>query len=216
MRIYSIICLSLLTLTALCFLGYFLYEICCSIRRKKTKVDDFDFDDFNEPKDDEPYIPELSGDAIQKLKPGREAWFVEQEIFPAVPRVLSFMTIVERYWAGIVLGALIGILVDRAPRDEQDFATVLEMLENAQIPEDADEDWQPSTDLFMKEYWETRSSKAYNSFRKYCTSQQTVIVLCTQIIQTICVKLYGFVPMYVSSLPHRFSMKGTVENDTDR
>lgn len=216
MRMFLMICMSLITLTALCFLGYFLYETCCSIRRKKSKADDSDFeeidDESDEVEDDESYVPKLSGNALQKLKSGREACFVEQEILPAVPRMLSFMTMQERHWVNVVLSAFIGVIVVAAPDYEQDFMTVLELLECAQKPEDADEDWQTATDLFMLEDCrKTKSSEAYSGFRKYCCNQQAIILLCIQIIQTICVNLYGYIPLTVSDIPRRMTMKGTDE-----
>ncbi len=215
MRILNIGGMSLIALAGLCFIYYFIKDICWSLKQKKTSTyeffaDDYHIDDDDE-NEDEPYVPKLSGDALQKLKSGREFSFVEQEIYPAVPRILAFMTMQERHWVDVVLSAFIGIIVDEAPSNEQDFATVLYLLENAFIPENADETWQTPTDLFIQACQDTSSSKAYNSFRKLCTNQQTVLLLCTQIIQTICVNQYGYVPTSVSDRPGMIPMKGVDE-----
>lgn len=211
MRILNIVGMSLIALSSLCLLWCLISDICLSLKCRKSSTDDFVADDDEDEDDFEPYIPKLSGDALQKLIPGREACFVEQEIFPAVPRILSFLTPCERKWVSDVLSAFIGIVVDTAPDYEQDFYTVLEILRFTEIPEDADEFWKSPAELLMDDNSEARFFPVYDRFRKDCTEQETIYLLCTQIIQSICVKLYDDIPLSVSNLPRRITMKGVPE-----
>lgn len=139
MRILNIAGMSLIALTHLLFLCFIVQEFCRTLRGKKHRADAPVFEGFDAAEEDEPYIPKLSADALQKLKPGREACFVEQEIFPAVPRMLSFMTMEERGWARMALSAFIGFILEISVEQEKDFTTVLALLENAAVPEAADE-----------------------------------------------------------------------------
>lgn len=152
MRILNIAGMSLIALTHLLFLCFIVHEFCRTLRGKKHRADAPVFEGFAAAEEDEPYIPKLSADALQKLKPGREACFVEQEIFPAVPRMLSFMTMEERGWARMALSAFIGFILEISVEQEKDFTTVLALLENAAIPEAADEDWKSVADLVMEDH----------------------------------------------------------------
>ena len=78
MRILNIAGMSLIALTHLLFLCFIVQEFCRTLRGKKHRADAPVFEGFAAAEEDEPYIPKLSADALQKLKPGREACFVEQ------------------------------------------------------------------------------------------------------------------------------------------
>lgn len=210
MKILNIFGMSLIVLSNICLLCYVFSDICSTVKRKKNKTDDFDFDSEDDLDDYEPYVPELSSDALQKLKPGRESYFVEHKVFPAVPRVLSFLTMDEREWVSLVLSGFIGIIVETAPEREKDFTTVLMMLKHTEIPEDADEDWKSVIDYFMEDYKESPSYRSYEHFRKYCPNRQSIYYFCSQIIKTIIVTLHGYIPESIAA-NCQTNKKGTKE-----
>ncbi len=62
------------------------------------------------------------------------------------------MTMEERGWARMALSAFIGFILEISVEQEKDFTTVLALLENAAIPEAADEDWKSVADLVMEDH----------------------------------------------------------------
>lgn len=211
MRILNIAGMSLIALTHLLFLCFIVQEFCRTLRGKKHRADAPVFEGFDAAEEDEPYIPKLSADALQKLKPGREACFVEQEIFPAVPRVLSFMTMEERGWARMALSAFIGFILEISVEQEKDFTTVLALLENAAVPEAADEGWKSVADLVMEDHKGLSCYSIFAFFREHCPDRQRIYSLCVQIVKTLCVNLYGFVPLAFTGNPLRTVVKGESE-----
>ncbi len=193
MRILNIAGMSLIALTHLLFLCFIVQEFCRTLRGKKHRADAPVFEGFAAAEEDEPYIPKLSADALQKLKPGREACFVEQEIFPAVPRML------------------IGFILEISVEQEKDFTTVLALLENAAIPEAADEDWESVADLVMEDHKGLSCYSIFAFFREHCPDRQRIYSLCIQIVKTLCVNLYGFVPLAFTGNPLRTVVKGESE-----
>ena len=68
MRILNIAGMSLIALTHLLFLCFIVQEFCRTLRGKKHRADAPVFEGFAAAEEDEPYIPKLSADALQKLK----------------------------------------------------------------------------------------------------------------------------------------------------
>ena len=71
MRILNIAGMSLIALTHLLFLCFIVHEFCRTLRGKKHRADVPVFEGFAAAEEDEPYIPKLSADALQKLLPAR-------------------------------------------------------------------------------------------------------------------------------------------------
>ena len=136
---------------------------------------------------------------------------MEQEIFPAVPRMLSFMTMEERGWARMALSAFIGFILEISVEQEKDFTTVLALLENAAIPEAADEDWKSVADLVMEDHKGLSCYSIFAFFREHCPDRQRIYSFCIQIVKTLCVNLYGFVPLAFTGNPLRTIVKGESE-----
>ena len=212
MRILNIAGMSLIALTHLLFLCFIVQEFCRTLRGKKHRADAPVFEGFAAAEEDEPYIPKLSADALQKLLTARGLGCQNDcQIFPAVPRMLSFMTMEERGWARMALSAFIGFILEISVEQEKDFTTVLALLENAAIPEAADEDWESVADLVMEDHKGLSCYSIFAFFREHCPDRQRIYSLCIQIVKTLCVNLYGFVPLAFTGNPLRTVVKGESE-----
>ncbi len=75
-------------------------------------------------------LPPLWTDPIRHLSPADAGKFVEEQIFPRSAEIISALDENDRRSASLLLSSLIGFLVERAPDDEKDLPTLLEMLDN--------------------------------------------------------------------------------------
>ena len=121
------------------------------------------------------------------------------------------MTMEERGWARMALSAFIGFILEISVEQEKDFTTVLALLENAAIPEAADKDWKSVADLVMEDHKGLSCYSIFAFFREHCPDRQHIYSFCTQIVKTLCVNLYGFVPLAFTDNPLRTVVKGESE-----
>ncbi len=184
---------------------------------KKILEDDGDDEDYSwcGELEAEPYIPELTSDALLHLKPARISTFVRDKMFPEAPRTLAHMTMDERYMAEKLLTSYIGFILDTAPDTEQDFCVLLELLENSAVPRDSE---CPSvTEMVFedakKQEGETKYYDTYRFFKNVCKDPVFIIRCCTEIVSVIVVKLYGYSPISADSI--NFMPGGNVEYDNE-
>ena len=57
----------------------------------------------------------------------------------------------------------------------------------------------------------SRSREIFAFFREHCPDRQHIYSLCVQIVKTLCVNLYGFVPLAFTGNPLRTVVKGESE-----
>ena len=88
---------------------------------------------------------------------------------------------------------------------------MLALLENAAIPEAADEDWKSVADLVMEDHKGLSCYSIFAFFREHCPDRQRIYSFCIQIVKTLCVNLYGFVPLAFTDNPLRTVVKGESE-----
>ena len=85
------------------------------------------------------------------------------------------------------------------------------LLENAAIPEAADEDRKSVADLVMEDHKGLSCYSIFAFFREHCPDRQRIYSFCIQIVKTLCVNLYGFVPLAFTGNPLRTVVKGESE-----
>ena len=90
-------------------------------------------------------------------------------------------------------------------------AEVLALLENAAIPEAADGDRKSVADLVMEDHKGLSCYSIFAFFREHCPDRQRIYSFCIQIVKTLCVNLYGFVPLAFTGNPLRTVVKGESE-----
>ncbi len=171
---------------------------------KKILEDDEDDEDYSwcGELEAEPYIPELTSDALLHLKPARIGTFVHDKMFPEAPRTLAHMTMDERYMAEKLLTSYIGFILDAAPDTEKDFCVLLELLENSTVPRDSE--YPSVTEMVLedskKQEGESRFYEVYRFFKDVCKDPVFIIRCCTEIVSVIVVKLYGYIPVSAENI----------------
>ena len=108
---------------------------------------------------------------------------------------------------GLAFGLAVNIFVHPYANERQ----VLALLENAAIPEAADKDWKSVADLVMEDHKGLSCYSIFAFFREHCPDRQHIYSFCTQIVKTLCVNLYGFVPLAFTDNPLRTVVKGESE-----
>ncbi len=145
--------------------------------------------------EDEPAEPPLSIDAIRHLFRGEVHDFVRNKLLPSGQETLSALTEPEQTAARFLFCALIGYLKEEAPKDEQSFPMVMEMLNYAEgAKEDGDKD---VIDILMEETAaRTHLREEYFSdYRRYQLMQvdkTRVLLACRVIINDLLGKLYRY------------------------
>ena len=139
--------------------------------------------------------PALSIDAIRHLFRGEVHDFVCNKLLPSGQETLSALTEPEQTAARFLFCALIGYLKEEAPKDEQSFPMVMEMLNYAEgAKEDGDKD---VIDILMEETAaRTHLREEYFSdYRRYQLMQvdkTRVLLACRVIINDLLGKLYRY------------------------
>ncbi len=204
MTIFHTAVMVIIALDSIYLLSMCVSDICYKIKRywrKKAGKQDDELAFLEDGEDFEPFLPELGTDALIKLKPDRISLFVEDKMFPAAPRTLAHLTCDEKYQAQYLLTAYIGMLMDTAPDCEKDFTVLLELLENAVPERDGSK---PVSELLIEEqkYMSgvTRFYASYLRFQKWCKDKPLITRACLEIVRTIVVKVYGYIPADVSGL----------------
>ncbi len=195
-------------------------------RKQEEKLKKFLEDDLEDDEDEdyswdddefeiEPYVPELTSDALQHLKPARISTFVREKMFPEALRTLAHMTMDERYMAEKLLISYIGFILDAAPDTEKDFCVLLELLENSVVPRDSE--YPSVTEMVLedskKQEGESRFYEVYRFFKDVCTDPGFIIHCCSEIVSVIVVKLYGYIPASADGIS--FAAGGNAEYDTE-
>ncbi len=221
MKILNIIFMAVIALSHTAILCYLAADIVEGIKRRRKKKggkpstpNEFWWEDGEF--DTEPFIPELSRDAILKLKPERISEFVHQEMFAAAPRTIAHMTLGEQFMAELLLTSYIGLLLDTAPDEEHDFTVLLELLESSTVPED--EERISFAEMVIEDCKlqskETKFYEKYRQFKTLCTDMPFIVLCCTEIVRIIVVKLYGYIPDAVHSKANFDTAGGYDEYDT--
>ncbi len=223
MKILSIVFMVIVGLSHASILLCVAYNVIDSIklaRKKKAdkkngkSTDEIEFVWDEDDDKDYRYVPELSKNALRELKPDRIGSFVLDEMLPAAPRVLAYMTMTEELYAKQFLTACIGFLLDTAPEEEHDFSVLLELLENAKAPEY--DECSVTERVFEDSKDQSGVTEFYKNFRNFktrCTNIPYVVHCCTEIVSIITVKLYGYIPVSVTD-KSTFENEGEYEYDT--
>ena len=140
----------LIVFDLICFGVYFGGDIVCTALAKvRKKTDEEEFEIYKVEDDTDTSKPALSIDAIRHLFRGEVHDFVCNKLLPSGQETLSALTEPEQTAARFLFCALIGYLKEEAPKDEQSFPMVMEMLNYAEgAKEDGDKD---VIDILMEE-----------------------------------------------------------------
>ena len=132
----------LIVFDLICFGVYFGGDIVCTALAKvRKKTDEEEFEIYKVEDDTDTSKPALSIDAIRHLFRGEVHDFVCNKLLPSGQETLSALTEPEQTAARFLFCALIGYLKEEAPKDEQSFPMVMEMLNYAEgAKEDGDKD----------------------------------------------------------------------------
>ena len=141
----------LIVFDLICFGVYFGGDIVCTALAKvRKKTDEEEFEIYKVEDDTDTSKPALSIDAIRHLFRGEVHDFVCNKLLPSGQETLSALTEPEQTAARFLFCALIGYLKEEAPKDEQSFPMVMEMIAAAEVHEDDDTYQSPLDILFER------------------------------------------------------------------
>jgi len=201
MKILKIIFAVMLIFDVTYMFIYFGWELCTTIRYKlrkkknpkaKTVPDEYTFDDDDE--DDYSYAPPLCIDSIHLLHRYDVKTLITARIFPLSKEITDQLSNEDKEQVIRLLSAFINFLHDEAPKYEQNFTVVMELLKAAS--ETYDPEYRDPVDKLLDDCLSRnrQTPDYYLDYQKYritCKNKAHILAVCKVLILTALKKLYG-------------------------
>lgn len=178
------------------FFLYAGYDLCTTIYAKitkKKKPDPLDYD-FELEDEDFSLAPPLCVDSVRMVYGSRCKDLVTERILPLSSEITDQLSEKDRNSVILLLSSYIRYLNLHAPKYEQNFSMVMEMLNASKV--NYDPEVRDPIDILMDESLSEASLMPtyyldYQKYRLTCENKAHILTVCKVLILTVLKKLYG-------------------------
>lgn len=183
------------------FFLYAGYDLCTTIYAKitkKKKPDPYDFEIMEEDESDSDHdfslAPPLCIDAIRMVYGKYSRDLVVDRIFPESREIVEHLSEQDKESVTLLLSSYIRYLNRKAPKYEQNFTMLMEMLKYSNA--DSDPEHKDAVELVMEDKILDSAflPDYYMDYQKYkltCKNKAHIITICKVLILNVLKKLYG-------------------------
>lgn len=215
MSILKILFTAMIVFDVVYFFIYFGYDLCSTIYAKitkKKKPDPLDFDFEIGDDTDFSLAPPLCVDSIRLVYGSRCKDLVTDRIFPVSKEIADSLNEEDKNSVILLLSSCIRYLNRHAPKHEQNFTMVMEILNAAEA--NYDPEVRDPIDILMEDGLAVTSRMPtyyldYQKYRLTCKNKAHILTVCKVLILAVLKELYGD---YYSPSDELYEYQDSTEN----